>query len=85
MKWQPGSSLPNTKLWEKHNKEVSTTITLSLFADDTTILGNREEITTAVREIKEVMGKYEERNNYSKEEDLIFGTEEDGKVRILGS
>ena len=34
---------------------------------------------------KEVMGWFEERNNDGKEEELMFGTEESGKIRMLGS
>ena len=35
--------------------------------------------------IKEVMGWYEERNNDDKEEEVLFGTEEGGKIRMLGT
>ena len=38
----------------------------------------------SVRRVKEVMGRWEERNNEDKEEVLEFGTEEGDEVRILG-
>ena len=38
-----------------------------------------------MRRVKEVMGRWEERNNEDKEEVLEFGTEEGDEVRILGS
>ena len=38
-----------------------------------------------VRRVKEVMGRWEERNNEDKEEKLVFGTEEGGGIRVLGS
>ena len=57
----------------------------SLFADDTTILGNMEELQQGVETTKEVMGWFEERNNDNKEEELIFGEESSGKIRMLGS
>ena len=31
------------------------------------------------------MGWFEERNNDGKEEELLFGTEDSGKIRMLGS
>ena len=38
-----------------------------------------------LRAVKEVMDKFEERNNEDKEEEIIFGTEDSNKIRILGS
>lgn len=56
----------------------------SLFADDTTPVGQANEIEAGTEKTKEVMGWFEERNN-DKEEKLVFGTEESGIVRMLGS
>ena len=58
---------------------------LVLFADDTTIVGERRELGRGVDRMKEVMGRWEEKNNEDKEEKVEFGTEEGGKIRILGS
>ena len=60
-------------------------VTSALFADDTTIVGMSGEIDEGVRAVKEVMNKWEEKNNDDKEEILEFGTEEGADVRVLGS
>ena len=74
------------KTWEKGNSEaVAVTLSLSLFADDTTIVGCGEELQKGVETTKEVMSWFEEMNNEDKEEVLQFGSEESGKVRMLGS
>ena len=45
IRWQPGNAFPSTNLWEKYSSEAeSRMITMSLFADDTTIVGRRDEI-----------------------------------------
>ena len=84
-KWVPGSSFPNMRRWEKENSEAKRRkIDQGLFADDTTIIGRKREIDQGVDEIKKVMNMFEERNNEDKEETLDFGTEEGGKIRVLG-
>ena len=45
-----------------------------LFADDTTVVGTKGEMDESVKRVKEVMGRWEERNNEDKEEALEFGT-----------
>ena len=85
-RWQPGNSFPSGNLWEKYSSEAETrVVTVSLFADDTTIVGRRDEIEEGVRTIKEVMERYEEKNNEDKEEILEFGSEEGKKIRMLVS
>jgi len=84
--WIPGGSFAGTSNWEKGCSEAkSVTITSSLFADDTTIVGEREELEEGVRIVKEVMGKFEERNNEDKEEALVFGDRDSEGIRMLGS
>ena len=40
MKWVPGSAIPGARLWEKpHSEVVEVWVSLSLFADDTTVVG----------------------------------------------
>ena len=56
-----------------------------LFADDTQLLGKMKEMESGLRAVKEQMSRFEERNNDDKEEELIFGTEESNKIRVLGS
>ena len=55
------------------------------FADDTTIVGRRGELGKGVEAVKEVMGKWEEKNNEDKEERLEFGTAEVREIRLLGN
>ena len=51
-----------------------------MFADDTTIVGNVEELQDGVNVTKEVMRSFKERNNDEKEEELFFGREDSGKI-----
>ena len=84
--WVPGSSFPSSSTWEKFNSEaIIVNIEKSLFADDTTPVGEAGEIEAGTEKTKEVMGWFEERNNDDKEEKLVFGKEGSGKVRMLGS
>ena len=47
--WVPGNALPGEKLWEKsHSEAVEVWMELSLFADDTTIVGDEEELEDGV-------------------------------------
>ena len=86
VKWVPGSAFPSEATWEKKNSEaVEVRVAKSLFADDTTIVGNKEEIERGVDITKQIMNKFEERNNDDKEEELLFGSEESGQIRMLGS
>ena len=85
-KWVPGSSLPSDKVWEKPNSEAKRIkVDKELFADDTSVIGHRKEMEIGVAAVKEVMGWYEERNNEDKEEEVLFGKEEGGKIRMLGT
>ena len=85
MKWVPGSSFPSQSEWEKPDPEAKRVkIERGLFADDTTIVGRRGELEEGVTATKEVMERFEERNNEAKEEFLNFGTEECNKIRMLG-
>ena len=44
-----------------------------------------KELGRGVARMKEVMGRWEDKNIEDKEGRLVFGTEEGGKIRILGS
>ena len=71
--WVPGSALPGERLWEKeHSEAVEVWVDISLFADDTTVVGDEEELERGVEAMKRVMGEFEERNNDGKEERLLF-------------
>ena len=85
MKWVPGSAIPGERLWEKeHSEAVEVWLNLALFRDDTTVLGDEEELEEGVEVVKRVMNEFEERNNEDKEERLMFGEEESGGIRMLG-
>ena len=85
-RWVPGGSFAGAGNWEKECSEAKEVrVRLVLFADDTTIVGEKGELGRGVDRMKEVMGRWEEKNNEDKEEKVEFGTEEGGKVRILGS
>jgi hypothetical protein len=85
-KWVPGSNLPSDKVWEKPNSEAKRRrVDKELFADDTSLIGQKKEMEIGVPAVKEVMSWYEERNNDDKEEEVLFGTEDGGKIRMLGT
>ena len=83
-KWIAGSKLPNPQKSEATNSESKTRhLILSLFADDITVLGEREEISSGVECVKKVMRQFEEKSNDGKEEETLnFGTDQD--TRVLG-
>ena len=82
----PGSSFPGSSTWEKYNSEAKKVkVDKELFADDTSVIGKKGEIEQGLRVIKEVMSRFEEKNNDDKEEEIVFGTEESNKIRMLGS
>ena len=58
---------------------------MSLFADDTTITGMREEVEESKQIIEKVVGEFEERTNESKEEKMEFGAEDSEEIRKLGT
>ena len=72
-RWIPGSSFAVTSKWERNGSEAKEVrFQELLFANDTTIVGKKEEIDGGVNAMKEVMGKLEERSNDQKEECLDF-------------
>ena len=86
MKWVPGSAFPAVNTWEKKSSEaVAVVVEKSLFADDTTAVGEKKELSVGIEVTKTVMGSFEERNNDDKEESLEFGSDESGRVRMLGT
>ena len=85
-RWIPGSSFAGTGTWERNWSEVKEVrFRELLFADDTTIVGTKEEMDGGVNAMKEVMGKFEERSNDQKEECLDFCMEESDSIRVFGS
>ena len=85
MRWVPWSAFPATQAWERGcSNAVEVRVVDSLFADDTTEIGDKKELETGVQVVKEVMDRFEERNNEAKEETLDFGSVKAGGVRVLG-
>ena len=85
-KWVPGSAFPGTSTWEKYNSEAKRIrVDQELFADDTSVVGKRKELTNGLAEVKREMNRFEERNNDEKEEEIVFGTEDSKNIRVLGS
>ena len=83
--YMPGSNFPGRSLWEKFSSETKTVrLTSSLFADDTTILGEEGEMAEGVEVVKRTMASFEEKNNDSKEETLHFGDLNEETTRMLG-
>ena len=81
----PGSKFPKKQRIGNYNSEaIETSFSLSLFADDTTSLGETTEIDSGVQKMREVMNEFEQRNNDDKEEWLQFGTNEAEEIRMLG-
>ena len=81
-----GHSLPPQHLKNSFNSEASSPrLEMSLFADDTTVIGTQEEITEGKKILEEVMRQFEELTNVDKEENLIFGSKESEDVRMLGT
>ena len=84
--FMPGHSLPPKNVMNTLNSEAkNTTLTISLFADDTTIIGMSEEIEEGKQIIEKVMGEFEERTKESKEEKMEFGAKDSEEIRMLGT
>ena len=80
----PGHSHPPTNVKNTFNSEAkNATITMSLFADDTTIIGMNDEIDEGKQIIQKVMGEFEERTNESKEEKMEFGARDSEEIPML--
>ena len=84
--FMPGHSLPPKNAKNTFNSAAkNTTLTMSLFADDTTIIGMNDEIDEGKQIIQKVMGEFEERANESKEEKIEFGARDSEEIRMLGT
>ena len=64
---------PLHKKYTFNSEAKRTNFDLSLFADDTTIIGSNQEIAMGKEVIEEVMGNFEEQTNKSKDKHVIFG------------
>ena len=84
--WVPGNSLPprDRRRASRGSASKTTTLTESLFADDTAICGNMREMDTGKAEMMRVMECFEEKCHPEKEEELTFGEESAERIRMLG-
>ena len=74
-----------TQKRDKQNAEAKhIDLKYALFADDTTILSNRESMDVARDTTKRVMGLFEEKTNDSKEENITLGETSAAGTRFLG-
>ena len=72
-----------TGTWERNGSEAKEVrFRELLFADDTTIVGTKEEMDGGVNAMKEVMGKFEKMRNDQKEECLDFCVEESDRLTV---
>ena len=75
--------------WEGSEKGANdgkrVSLMCSLFADDITIVGMREEIDEGVIPVKSVMNEWKEPNNEAKKEVFEYRMNEGGSVRALVS
>ena len=85
--WIPGHSMPpkNTTRADRSSAGQDFRITECLFADDTTVLGQKKEIQQGVTITKAGMKEFEEKCHDGKEEYVEFGIEKYRDTRILGS
>ena len=85
-RWSPSAGLLHSDKTERFNSECeTTTLRLSLFADDTTSIRRKDELKQGVNKMKRVMNLFKERNNIDKEEQVIFGNADSHGTRMLGS
>ncbi|XP_075264195.1 uncharacterized protein LOC142356111 [Convolutriloba macropyga] len=85
--WSGRDSLPplsTSRALRSADRELFT-ITDSLFADDSTLIGWTDELMTGKEEVKAAMSEFEERCHDGKEEFVVFGTETADKTRMLGT
>ena len=70
---------------EEQRERNSYTVTKALFADDTTIYGERAEMKEGKKIFKRCLKNFEEQCHEGKEEHLALGISEGGEFLILGT
>ena len=85
--WRPGNSLPpkSTKQAIKGTERETFRLTEALFADDTTLYGEKDEMRQGKEIVKLSMRSFEEKCHDGKEEHLALGTAAGGETRMLGT
>ena len=87
MSWRPGNSLPPKSIGQamKSKDKETVILTEALFADDTTLYGERVEMKEGKEIVKRSMKNFEEQCHEGKEEHLALGTSAGGEIRMLGT
>ena len=85
--WVPGSSLYplNTNRSLKGSNRRPFTLKETLFADDTTLVGNSTELKTGKESVERTMWLFEEKCHDGKEEKITFGSKEAWNTRMFGA
>ena len=87
LSWHPGKSLPpksTLQAIESVEREMFR-LTEALFANDTTLYGEKDEMVHGKEIVKSSMRSFEEQCHDGKEEHLALGTQEGGEIRMLGT
>ena len=85
--WRPGNSLPpiNTKKALRSEGRESFTVSETVFADDTTLIGWTDEQRTGKEIVKSRLWHFEEKCHDGKEENMVFGSAGARQTRMLGT
>ena len=87
LSWRPGNSLPpkSTLRAIKSVERETFRLTEALFADDTTLYGEKDEMVHGKEIVNSSMTNFEEQCHDGKEEHLALGTQEGEATRMLGT
>ena len=85
--WCPGNSLPPkaTLQTTKSIERETFRLTEALFADNTTLYGEKDEMVHGKEIVKSSIRNLEKQCHDGKEEHLALGTQEGGEIRMLGT
>ena len=69
----PGNRFPPQRRGQQNSDASQKIFTLSLFADDTTVIGHNDEVEEGKRIVERCLLEFEEQTNLDKEEKMVFG------------
>ena len=82
----PGNRFPPQRRGQQNSDASQKIFTLSLFADDTTVIGHNDEVEEGKRIVERCLLEFEEQTNLDKEEKMVFGDEKNNtEIRMLGT
>ena len=82
----PGNRFPPQRRGQQNSDASQKIFTLSLFADDTTVIGHNDEVEEGKRIVERCLLEFEEQTNLDKEEKMVFGDEKNNtELRMLGT